>query len=117
MKRLTELLPEVVEIDARIEKAREQERAITDKTARAWAKYRADRAKWESTAVGAELDGKDVKPPPPPPDERARDLVIEHLRAEIEADIKERRRAIVRASGALREQVEQEVATMLEAAA
>ncbi|AWB90865.1 hypothetical protein [Aeromicrobium chenweiae] len=113
MSTVTDRQPEVIAIDARIAKAREQERTLADKSAKAATKYRAAYAKWEAEAIAAELAGKDPKPAPPPPDETTRRLVMQRLRAQIDRDIVERRRAIVSAADTIREGVEREAAEIV----
>lgn len=113
MTKITDSQPEVVEIDARIAQTREQERKVAEKSAGAAAKHQAALAKWRATAEQDVRAGRDPKPAPPVPDESARNMVLAEFRAEIERDVKERRRATVRAEAAIRAEVEQEVARLL----
>lgn len=116
MSTVTDRQPEVVAIDAEIEKTREQERIIAEKSAKIGAKYRADYAKWEADAVAAELAGKDPKPAPTPPDETTRNRIMQRFRAEIDQLIVQRRRAIVSAAETIRAEVEREATEIVAAA-
>ncbi|MGJ9414227.1 hypothetical protein ACHAAC_16105 [Aeromicrobium sp. CF4.19] len=113
MSDISDALPAVAAIDAKIQAERERESEVTERIRERGQKYHREHARWTERAIEAELDGKQPPKEPQPPDTVRSNMAVERIRATIDALIRDRFHAIVDGADVVHEQATAEVEAAL----